>query len=339
MKTSKRIGLAIVCLLLLTACDAEGGHGLFEQAGGARTYYESLDLRTPRRSLETFLEAFRRDDFMTVYLVLAPDAHWGWGMKLSLLQYDLVFQRDFTDEIFEEVTLFTNGIKGVDHFGCGWYMFDQVMLAASRHNAFLIDLTKEVTIVDTRPAETAHGDSAIDIIANLGGVDGEVIFRFVQMASGNWKVYQVILPGADEAIVPWAIPTPVIERIEAYANIETPCTDRPPAPAVEIPGEPFVIAKPTCGIPRGGDGTPGTVLTLTGGGFRPNTETEIWWKDWLGNAFRSRVEGERVTIMTDEAGRFQIEVAIPYRSLPPSVSDDPLPWQIGAVQEIEVSEP
>jgi hypothetical protein len=161
----------------------------------------------------------------------------------------------------------------------------------------------------------------------------------VQRPSGNWKVYQVLLPGADEILIPWAIPTPVYERIEAYADIHIPCSHNPPTPSPETPGQPYLLASPTCGEATDSEGNPGTTLTLIGRGFMPDTETEIWWTDPLGNDFRSRVEGQRVTVMTDEDGRFQIDVVIPYRLIPSTAVDEPAQWQVGAIQEIEVSEP
>jgi phosphonate transport system permease protein len=63
---------------------------------------------------------------------------------------------------------------------------------------------------------------------------------------------------------------------------------------------------------------PGTLLTLVGRGFEPNTETQIWWADPIGNEFQMRKEGGYLSIMTDGEGAFQIEINMPYRLMPPS---------------------
>ena len=53
-------------------------------------------------------------------------------------------------------------------------------------------------------------------------------------------------------------------------------------------------------------------------GPAPNTTTEIWWNDSLGNAFRPRQEGKYVSVTTDDDGAFRFELVMPYRLIPPS---------------------
>jgi phosphonate transport system permease protein len=126
---------------------------------------------------------------------------------------------------------------------------------------------------------------------------------------------------------PWeAAVTRDTETISAGADILSPCDDlAPPSPPVEVPGEPYVVADPTCGdlsTQEEIDGVlktvPGTPLTVVGRGFEPNTETQIWWLDSIGNEFQMRREGEYLSTMTDDAGAFQLEINIPYRLIPPS---------------------
>jgi phosphonate transport system permease protein len=126
---------------------------------------------------------------------------------------------------------------------------------------------------------------------------------------------------------PWAAAvTRDIETTSAGAEILSPCDDLPPPePPEEIPGQPYLVADPTCGdlsTQAEVDGAlktiPGTPLTIVGRGFEPNTETQIWWADPIGNEFQMRREGEYLAITTDDAGAFQIEINIPYRLIPPS---------------------
>jgi hypothetical protein len=46
----------------------------------------------------------------------------------------------------------------------------------------------------------------MDVIAEVEGIQGVVIFRMVQAPSGNWRVYQVIVEDGDTEMVPWAVP-------------------------------------------------------------------------------------------------------------------------------------
>ncbi len=126
---------------------------------------------------------------------------------------------------------------------------------------------------------------------------------------------------------PWeAAVTRETETVSAGADILSPCDDSPPPPPpVEVPGEPYVMADPTCGelsqqVEEGGElkTAPGTPLTVVGRGFEPNTETKIWWVDPIGNAFQMRQEGGYLSIMTDDEGAFEIEINMPYRLIPPS---------------------
>ena len=63
---------------------------------------------------------------------------------------------------------------------------------------------------------------------------------------------------------------------------------------------------------------PGTLITITGSGFRPAKITEIWWEDPIGNDFRMRQAGEYVEVLTDARGAFEIQVNMPFNVLPPS---------------------
>lgn len=73
--------------------------------------------------------------------------------------------------------------------------------------AFYIDLSGEVTIVDTQTSATEQEEDAIDVITSVEGIEGEVAFRMVQVPSGRWRVYQVIVAGGDEEMIPWTVPT------------------------------------------------------------------------------------------------------------------------------------
>jgi phosphonate transport system permease protein len=115
------------------------------------------------------------------------------------------------------------------------------------------------------------------------------------------------------------------QTIKASADILAPCDEEPPpAPPEEVPGQPYVVADPTCGdlstTDENNQQVPGTTLSFIGRGFAPNTETQIWWADPLGNEFRIRQAGEYVTLQSDGQGSFQFDVIMPYRLIPPSAA-------------------
>jgi len=107
---------------------------------------------------------------------------------------------------------------------------------------------------------------------------------------------------------------------------------------VEVPGQPYIIADPTCGdlseLDENNQVVPGSTLHLRGWGFEPNTDTEIWWADPLGNEFRIRQAGEYIRFPTDDEGAFELDVIMPYRLIPPSA----VGRQIHQVQARQTSE-
>jgi len=163
----------------------------------SRTYFESLDLETPEAAAGTFTDAFRRDDYMTVWLVLHPEAQFAFQSYFNLMEYDLIVDTSRFD--------LSAGLANMDpkHWETGdqWWFFDQLMLAAARNGALLVDLHGEVTL---REPQVGPG-SAIDIGADVDGVEETVTIRLLER-SGRWRVLQVIVPGGDEELLPWSVP-------------------------------------------------------------------------------------------------------------------------------------
>jgi len=130
------------------------------------------------------------------------------------------------------------------------------------------------------------------------------------------------------------------DYLVASTEIQIPCTDplliQPEEEAED--GQPHLSANPACGVLPQPQGSMGTTLTVTGQGFAPNTETEIWWEDHLGNEFRQRQAGEYVEILTDQNGGFQIDIIMPYLIYPPSETEEVIVWVLKA-QQGETEEP
>ena len=90
MNKHTKLVLLVLLLVILGACDMTA---LVKQSNEdqPRTYYETLDLSTPEAAVMTFSEAFRRDDFLSVYLVLAPKTQFILQQRMNLLQFEYWF--------------------------------------------------------------------------------------------------------------------------------------------------------------------------------------------------------------------------------------------------------
>jgi len=120
--------------------------------------------------------------------------------------------------------------------------------------------------------------------------------------------------------------------LAATVDVRIPCFDVPPELPDPVRGEPYLAVDPTCGDLSTQEGGPGTTLMLSGAGFSPDTETEIWWRDELRNEFRQRQGGEYLKVTTDAQGAFQIGVIIPYRLIPPAEAGNFSTWELEARQ-------
>jgi hypothetical protein len=76
------------------------------------------------------------------------------------------------------------------------------MMIADDHDAYLIDLSGEVTLGE----ESQVGDD-VEVSSVVEGIEGEIRFRLVQSPSGRWRVFQVIVLGGDETAIPWSVPS------------------------------------------------------------------------------------------------------------------------------------
>jgi len=166
------------------------------------------------------------------------------------------------------------------------------------------------------------------------GGAGIFILIIIMFFSLGWQISQInlykmvkefpdALPPLSRVLWPWeAAVSREIEEISAKADILIGCDGNPPPPPLEITGRPYIMANPSCGelssMDEDNNVIKGSTITLYGRGFAPNTETQIWWSDSMGNKFRPRQEGEYVTLKTDTEGSFQFDLIMPYRLIPPS---------------------
>ena len=199
MKKKILIGL-LLTITLLSACSS-----CPEKEG--RTYYETLDLDTPEEAVTAFTDAFAEDDFFTVFLILSNHSQLIMNQRTQLHQYGHLYDINLHAEMRSSISLFSKGLGEGEHLDMGWYLFDEIMMAAREHSAFLIDLSGRVTILKVEPSESRWDENTTDVFTRVEGIDGEVVFRMVQGPSGKWRVLQVIVPGGDEEMIPWSVPS------------------------------------------------------------------------------------------------------------------------------------
>ncbi len=158
-----------------------------------------------------------------------------------------------------------------------------------------------------------------------------VIFLFFAM---GWQISEIdpykaltefpdAWPPLSKILWPWdAAVTYDTQTVKAGADILVDSEENPPPRPEETPGEPYVYAEPSYGelsqLDEENNIVLGSDITVYGRNFKPDTITQIWWRDTLGNEFRPRQEGEYITVTTDEEGSFSVEMVLPYRLVPPS---------------------
>jgi len=156
------------------------------------------------------------------------------------------------------------------------------------------------------------------------------------------------LPPLSRVLWPWeAAVTREKEEIKAGADILIGCEGELPSVPTEEPGKPYLMVEPRCGelsrMDENNQTVRGTTITLTGRGFAPNTETQIWWRDSIGNEFRPRQEGKYVTLKTDDKGAFTFKLVMPYRLIPPSAAGPQYhrveARQVSAIGRLKIDDP
>ena len=105
------------------------------------------------------------------------------------------------------------------------------------------------------------------------------------------------------------------EDVVGLAPILVPCVDPLPEPDKTPSKEPRVTTSVPCT-------EVGDLIEVTGEGFLPDFEGEMWWLNPLGNEQRVVRDGKAQTFVTDGEGRFSATIKVP---LAVSLTNQPLP--------------
>ena len=187
--------LAVLLALVGSGCSDSSDEAV--PHGGERTYFEALDLSTPSAAAETFLDAFARDDFMTVWLALHPKTQ-----KLIQLQLDILQDRVIIDSktVAREVMMERSRLFPPESIGT-WHLFDALMFAADEHDAFIIDLSGPVRVTDQM---VDSGEA--ELSAEAAGIEGTVTLQMEKWFEGRWRVRSVTMGSDGERPVVWPDP-------------------------------------------------------------------------------------------------------------------------------------
>jgi phosphonate transport system permease protein len=166
------------------------------------------------------------------------------------------------------------------------------------------------------------------------GSPGIFILIVVALFALGWQISQIDLykavselpdawPPLSRVLWPWeAAITYRTDETTARAPVLIGCEGEIPPLPEEEEGEPYVYTEPRCGelsdLDENNEIIPGTEITVYGEGFKPDSRTEIWWRDSIGNEFRPRYKGEYAAVTTDDEGSFEYTMIMPYRLIPPS---------------------
>ena len=187
----------VAVLVVLVALVGSGCGGSSDEAvppGGARTFYEALDLSSPTSAGETFLDAFARDDFMTVWLTLSPLQHDRIHNALYREKAQAVVNLDSIPAAeVEEIFTSSSPVAAETLF-----LFDALMLAADRHDAFLVDLSGPVRITGE-----AMEDGGATLTLEGEDLDGPVTLWMSDRPSGDWRVLEVAVGDLEEPETTW----------------------------------------------------------------------------------------------------------------------------------------
>ena len=187
---------------------------------------------------------------------------------------------------------------------------------------------------------------------------GLYIFVLIGFFIQGWQIAEIdpirlikeapeALPPLSRVMWPWSAAVTYdtdnqVAKAKIVATQGKDDIEAPPQP--QDNGEtPFIMSEPNIGrmSTRDADNNlvAGTRITLTGRNFEPNTETEIWWTDPLGNTYRPREGGEYMIVETDSEGAFRVEMTMPYQLVPPSAEGEAFEHTIEARQVFRVGPP
>jgi phosphonate transport system permease protein len=109
------------------------------------------------------------------------------------------------------------------------------------------------------------------------------------------------------------------------ARFEVHCSASPPAATTSLKDGATLTLSAPCGEVE-------DVLTVEGSSFWPNLETELWWANPIGQEQRLTKAGEQLVVITDDQGRFAVDIKVPLAVPLSFETGDPQPHAVQIIQ-------
>ncbi|MBU4612409.1 hypothetical protein IMZ29_18235 [Achromobacter sp. GG226] len=166
-----------------------------------RNYFESLDMRTARSSLEGFLTAWRTADYQRAYFHLSSPAQRGMFQAMSEFRAESLYKPEglggvtaldafrLDDEFWEDVRSMPS------------MAFDRSMRYAAQH------LLLPVAIGAFEIVEGPASPDATRVVLDVqnDGVPKALQVAMIRQPSGRWRVDQLRWDGSDPQQKPWGL--------------------------------------------------------------------------------------------------------------------------------------
>ncbi|QEI05802.1 hypothetical protein FXN63_08030 [Pigmentiphaga aceris] len=212
----------LLCLALVSASAIAAPLAMAADTNpaAARMYVQTLDMRSPQATADTFLKAFGRSDYFAVHKLLSPDAQRGFAEAIFTFDPQQLLPRMETTRLAGSLYFSNKRAEDVLEIGTDpSLLFDDILYAAQRTYIlpFTFGAKAKVGKVDIR-------GKAATVALTTDGQPAELTLQMLQLASGRWKIDRIVWPGASTEAQPWGAPKETVT--EAQPLRPTPADPR-----------------------------------------------------------------------------------------------------------------
>ncbi|GEM_PF-3822461 len=166
-----------------------------------RTFVESLDMSSPEAAGRLFIDAFERQDHVTMFFLLSPKAKQDFQFRIHEYGERHLFITGPGQSLMV-MNLHDNAAELVDISTDSALMFDAYLLAARRLARLPFDLSGAQ--LDTKSA----GEGGNIIFATSGAVPASLKIELMLMPKGQWRVERLTWNGSSTLAQPWGLVLP-----------------------------------------------------------------------------------------------------------------------------------
>ncbi|HBN9495257.1 hypothetical protein [Pseudomonas aeruginosa] len=177
--------------------------------GQARTFYERLDMHSPDATLRTFLAAWTRQDFLSVYHLLSPAAEWETLSAMGDLRFDALVPGLVLSDL-EGTPILQPTVLSPDERARGLTSNNEYTFDPARKFDVLmmraVVLGKQPFALNAQTrAESAQVDTGVATATLRTPDEPDLAVRLVALPSGRWKVDRITPPALVDASRPWTV--------------------------------------------------------------------------------------------------------------------------------------